>query len=451
MWDRTNVQSSPSAAARGGLAWRRNVWWPVYISLLLQLSLTLACIKAQCVAVCCKVLQCVAVVAGCYSMLQLSLTLACIKALSKTLPSIHGLSLVPVPCLTSTGSCRRRWRTLVWSHVEDFFQKSSGQILPLGSLREASPSGYARRWDMCRPGCVMWLSPVCDMTHAYVWHDSFICVTWLDHTRTPACVTRLLYVCDMTLVCVWHDSCICVTWLIHMCDMTHTYAWHDSFICVTHSCTCVTRLNHTNTCLYDMTPVCAWNDSCTCVTWLMHMCEITLAYVWPTLVYVWHDLFVYANTCLCDMNPVCVWRDSCICVIWLMHICDMTHSHVWMSHSCVWHGLFICVTGLIHMCDMIHAYVWHDSCICVTWLIHMCDMTHSYVWHDSIICVTWLNHMCDMTHAWCALFLRCVWHITHINDSKDHTYKWLKISDDSLIHDIGHDIGFMSHVNEHTH
>ena len=23
-----------------------------------------------------------------------------------------------------------------------------------------------------------------------------------------------------------------------------------------------------------------------------------------------------------------------------------------------------------------HLYVWHDSFICVTWLIHMCDMTH---------------------------------------------------------------------------
>ena len=52
----------------------------------------------------------------------------------------------------------------------------------------------------------------------------------------------------------------------------------------------------------------------------------------------------------------------------------------------------------------------NDSFICVTWLIHMCDMTHSYVWHDSsngcsslygndsFICVTWLIHMCDMTH-----------------------------------------------------
>jgi len=50
------------------------------------------------------------------------------------------------------------------------------------------------------------------MTHSYVWHDSFICVTTHSY--------------------VWHDSFICVLWLIHMCAMTHSYVCHDSFICV---------------------------------------------------------------------------------------------------------------------------------------------------------------------------------------------------------------------------
>jgi len=40
--DRTNFQSMLSAGARGGEAWRRNVWSPVYTKLSLQLSLTLA-------------------------------------------------------------------------------------------------------------------------------------------------------------------------------------------------------------------------------------------------------------------------------------------------------------------------------------------------------------------------------------------------------------------------
>jgi len=55
-----------------------------------------------------------------------------------------------------------------------------------------------------------------DMTRSHVWHDSFICVTWLPH------------ICDMTHSHVWHDSPTCVTWLTHMCDMTHSHVWHDS-------------------------------------------------------------------------------------------------------------------------------------------------------------------------------------------------------------------------------
>ena len=39
--------------------------------------------------------------------------------------------------------------------------------------------------------------------------------------------------------------------------------------------------------------------------------------------------------------------------------------------------------------------------MCVTWLIHMCDMTHSYVRHDAFICVTWLIHMCATESCIC--------------------------------------------------
>jgi len=59
------------------------------------------------------------------------------------------------------------------------------------------------------------------MTHSYVWHDSFMCVTWRIH------------MCNMTHSYVWHDSFICVTWLIHTSDMTHSYVWRDSFTRVT--------------------------------------------------------------------------------------------------------------------------------------------------------------------------------------------------------------------------
>jgi len=92
---------------------------------------------------------------------------------------------------------------------------------------------------------VSWLIHVCDMTHSYMWHDTFVYVAWLIH------------VCDMTHLYVWHTSFTRVTWRIHMCDMTHSYVWHDSFICVT-------RLSHTNDetrPLCDMTHSHVWHDS----------------------------------------------------------------------------------------------------------------------------------------------------------------------------------------------
>jgi len=74
-----------------------------------------------------------------------------------------------------------------------------------------------------------------DMTHSYVWHDSFIDMTH-SYVRHDA------FMCDMTHSYARHDAFICVTWLIHMCDMIH---WHVQ------------------------------NDAFTCVTWLIHMCDMT--------------------------------------------------------------------------------------------------------------------------------------------------------------------------------
>jgi len=86
---------------------------------------------------------------------------------------------------------------------------------------------------------------------------------------------------------------------------------------------------------------------------------------------------------MCDMTPSHVWNDSFICVTWLIHICDMTHSYVWLTHS----------------------YVWRDSFIRVTWLIHICDVA-------SI-------HMCDSTYT----SVRHLWSISHIRTHKHiHTH-----------------------------
>jgi len=103
---------------------------------------------------------------------------------------------------------------------------------------------------------------------------------------------------------------------------------------------------------------------------------------------------------MCDMTYSCVWRYAFVCWTWLVCMCDMTHSpdpcvlvESWapicdMTHSYVWRDSIVSVTWLVRTCDMTHSYMSHDSFVCVTWLIRMNDMTHSYKWHDSFVCVT---------------------------------------------------------------
>jgi len=156
--------------------------------------------------------------------------------------------------------------------------------------------------------------------HAYLWHDSCIRI------RT----------CDVTLSYVWHDYFICVTWLFHMCDMTISYVWHDSFIysdpsvvsaskqmCDSaHSCTFTCAIRH----MCDRTH----SYSFIVVTWLIHMCDMTHSYVWhdaltysdPSVVSVrykmWHDLFIFIH--MCDMTHSCAWHDSFLLETWLIRL-----------------------------------------------------------------------------------------------------------------------------------
>jgi len=272
---------------------------------------------------------------------------------------------------------------------------------------------------------VTWLIHMCDITHTYVWHDSFICVTWLIH------------MCDVTRSYVWHDSCtrhvtcmsvqlcsnddqVCVsqveilvefefvprnvsfardlvteqhakrkkeiTWLIHVCDISHSDVWRDSFIYVI---ICVTWLIHT----CDMTHSYVWHDSFICVTWLIHMCDMTHSYMW-------HDSLVCVTWLVTWRIPVSVQRcnEDKECVTWLMHMCDMAHSYVWHDSSILWHDSFMFKSSVCVCLNYMSLQLNDEAKVCVTWIIHMCDMTHSYVWHDAFIRVTWPTHTCDITY-----------------------------------------------------
>jgi len=270
---------------------------------------------------------------------------------------------------------------------------------------------------MLRVTSYVWLIHMCDMTHSYMWHDSFICVAWLIH------------ICDMTHSFEWHDSFICMTFVVFVYIFVHIYVWvmsHLLTIHVTHmneSCQTygwvmshiwMSHVKHMDESCHTyewvmsniwMSHVTLMNQSCHTHGWVMsHILTIHVTnmnqschtYGWVmSLIRVSH-----VPTHFATQGQTNVWNISFTRVTWLIHTCDMTYSHVW-------HDSFTRVTWLIHMCDSwicvkrhIHSYVWHDSFIRVTWLIHMRDMTHSYVWNDSFIRVTWLIHMRDMTHSY---------------------------------------------------
>jgi len=104
--------------------------------------------------------------------------------------------------------------------------------------------GILPLWHACRFGVF------CDVTHSYMWRDSFVCGTSLIHI----CVVTHSY------FCVWRFGLFCDTWLIHMCDVTHLDVWRDSSVCVTWLIRIWAR------------------DVFVRVTWLIYTCVVTHSY-----------------------------------------------------------------------------------------------------------------------------------------------------------------------------
>jgi len=83
-----------------------------------------------------------------------------------------------------------------------------------------------------------WIIHTCDKSRWHVWHDSLTCIrcpiyrTQVLGVFTLRAAMLLIQMYDMTHSYMWHGSFLCMTWLTHMCDMTHLYVWHDFFTCV---------------------------------------------------------------------------------------------------------------------------------------------------------------------------------------------------------------------------
>jgi len=148
---------------------------------------------------------------------------------------------------------------------------------------------------------ILYVTWLIHMWHAsYVWYDSAIrdkirsCVTWLIHTRQDFSVGDMTHPNVTSLIYAWHDSSIRDATLLYLIQLIHT--WQDSFMRdMTNPY--VTRLfygRHDSSICYKII---------LCVTWLIHswqdscICDTTHPYV-TRLFHAWHDSSIRDTTLL---------------------------------------------------------------------------------------------------------------------------------------------------------
>jgi len=298
----------------------------------------------------------------------------------------------------------------------------------------------------------------CDMTHSCDLHEAFTWHAWVNNMCGTAhlydvtcliCTTYMThpygipdsFICVVPLICMtWHDSCIWRVWLstlqhtaTHCNTLQHTVKhttthcntlqhavcmkWHDWCIwrvwlnTLQHTATHCNTLQHTVT-HYNTLRHTATRDLYE-VKLQMYMTYLTHPYDMSWLI----DIF--GTTTLCDAT-------------WLFHMTYMSHGCVWYHSFCeTWHDSLIYLVPLT--CIMRHdSFIWQrwqdtwamtrhltwhdDNDDNESWLIHMThwyDMRHdSFIWHDSLIRVTRLIFTCT-AFKWSLISESC--HVTYMS------------------------------------
>jgi len=165
------------------------------------------------------------------------------------------------------------------------------------------------------------------------------------------------------------------------------------------------------------------------------------------------------NRHVMNMITPCHTYGQVVSHVWMSHDTHMNESwrtyewvmaHIWMSHGAPMNESW-------HTWEWVTAHIWvrHVTCTNESWHTRawISSQIGKYVWHDSFICVTWLIHMCDMTHSYATRLLPCQfctsfgknmnesWVMSHLrtrpligilwNESKEfhkeswHTYEWV--------------------------
>jgi len=213
------------------------------------------------------------------------------------------------------------------------------------------------------------------MTHVtwLMWHDSLTCVTWLMWHDS----------CNMTHSCVWPDPSMCATWFIHLRDMTRSCVWRGSFICVS---------SYIQTCPFVLKRKGASHSSSYRALHIYRLAPSYSSYI-----------------CTLHMKTLHIYEDWVFIYMKSLHIYEEYEGaslYTWRD-TYEWASLHLCMSLYIWREPFLFKgaslYIWRVRGMCVTWLIHVCDMTHG----------TWLVDARDMTHVACLIYVCdsfiCVW------------------------------------------
>ena len=213
---------------------------------------------------------------------------------------------------------------------------------------------------------------------------------------TVWCSVMQFHMYDMTPPYVWHDAFICVTWLLHMCDMTrvrcriqsdtlhtvkkkqkqhkHNYCNNEPWQPCVAACCSVKQCVAVRCSALQCSLQCSLHCSLQCVTWLLHMCDMTHA--------TWH--LAHGRT---EAAAAWEWNQEpwqpCVAVC-----CSGSALQCVAMHCSALQRALQCVAVCVAVrCSALQCVAVRCSALqCVAEL----HVTPSHVWHDSFIFVTWL-------------------------------------------------------------
>ena len=304
-----------------------------------------------------------------------------------------------------------------------------------------------------------WLFRMCNVTHLYMQHDSFLCVQCYVPCVLPWVYGRIRGLNHVTnLRQYWYGKVTVliymildfVTWLnprtrnsrdeschtstiIYMRNATQLYIQRESFICATPRMQCVAVCGSVWQCvavccsvLQCATVYCSntYNTNHSCAQ--LHVCSVLQCVA--ACCSVLQCVAVCCSVLQCV--AVCCSMLQCIAVA-LMHMCNVTRSDVCndMFTALTFCSVVQCVAVCCSVLQLHPCILQRDSFRCVRWYVHCVGVC------DSCILAMWLMNMCAVLScslwAWGLVrrvsswseFAEWVRGVSHANDASEIIYR----------------------------